>query len=264
MPSHAIRRFISAFLLAFAAAAEGADDYELTPDSLPQSGVPQGVITKFTWTESRIFTNTSRSWWTYVPAQYSPAQPACLMVFQDGGGYVKTTNGSYRVPVVFDNLIRKKEMPVTIGLFIDPGDFPAKPGEGPRLRPDGTPTTRPETAASNTIHSGTLIPGSCSRKSSRKSNPNITSPKIRKAVPFVVQVRAESVPGQSPGNGPINSAKFSAPLAASQTFGAAMFIPRSFARPNTNRSVSSFRTDPMTWIINLATGPWPTSKWLPP
>jgi enterochelin esterase-like enzyme len=143
MPSHAIRRFISAFLLAFATAAEGADDYQLTPDSMPQSGVPQGVITKFTWTESRIFTNTSRSWWTYVPAQYSPAQPACLMVFQDGGGYVKATNGSYRVPVVFDNLIHKKEMPVTIGLFIDPGDLPAKPGEGPRLRPDGTTNTSP-------------------------------------------------------------------------------------------------------------------------
>jgi gluconolactonase len=46
------------------------------------------------------------------------------MIFQDGGGYV-STNGSYRVPTVFDNLIHKKEMPVTIGIFINPGVLPA-------------------------------------------------------------------------------------------------------------------------------------------
>jgi enterochelin esterase family protein len=46
------------------------------------------------------------------------------MVFQDGGGMLGRTNGAYRVPVVFDNLIAKKEMPVTIGVFINPGTFP--------------------------------------------------------------------------------------------------------------------------------------------
>ena len=34
--------------------------------------------------------------------------------------------GQYRVPVVFDNLIHKGEMPVTIGVFINPGEVPAK------------------------------------------------------------------------------------------------------------------------------------------
>ncbi len=47
------------------------------------------------------------------------------MVFQDGGGYQKR-DGIYRVPVVFDNLIQKKELPVTIGIFINPGQFPGK------------------------------------------------------------------------------------------------------------------------------------------
>ncbi len=42
------------------------------------------------------------------------------MVFQDGHAYVKE-DGDFRVPVVFDNLIHKKEMPVTIGIFINPG-----------------------------------------------------------------------------------------------------------------------------------------------
>src|SRR5947199_5742810 len=120
----------------------GSDDYQLGADSMRQAGVPQGTVTKFSWDNSKVFPNTTRSWWVYVPAQYSADKPACVMVFQDGGGYV-STNGSYRAPIVFDNLIHKKEMPVTIGIFINPGDFAAKPGEKPRLRPDGTTNTSP-------------------------------------------------------------------------------------------------------------------------
>lgn len=106
-----------------AAALRAADDYKLGPDSMPQEGVPRGDVTKHTWT-SKIFPGTVRDYWVYVPKQYDPAKPACVMVFQDGGGYV-STNGSYRVPVVFDNLIHKKEMPVTLGVFINPGVVPA-------------------------------------------------------------------------------------------------------------------------------------------
>jgi enterochelin esterase family protein len=71
-----------------------------------------------------IFPGTVRDYWVYVPAQYDGKTPACVMVFQDGKGYVDE-KGSFRVPIVFDNLIHKKEMPVTIGIFIDPGKVPA-------------------------------------------------------------------------------------------------------------------------------------------
>jgi enterochelin esterase family protein len=55
------------------------------------------------------------------------------MVFQDGGNYVDLKK-DFRVPIVFDNLIAKKEMPVTIGVFINPGVVPAsKPDEKPRV-----------------------------------------------------------------------------------------------------------------------------------
>jgi enterochelin esterase-like enzyme len=64
-----------------------------------------------------------------VPAQYKPEQPANVMVFCDGGGFVKA-DGQFRVPVVFDNLIAKGEMPVTIGIFINPGVFPTSEPEG--------------------------------------------------------------------------------------------------------------------------------------
>lgn len=90
--------------------------YELTPDSQKQPGVPEGKLTKYRWTTSKVFPGTERDWWIYVPAQYTPENPACVMVFQDGVGF--------RAPVVFDNLIHKKEMPVTIGVFVAPGTTP--------------------------------------------------------------------------------------------------------------------------------------------
>jgi sugar lactone lactonase YvrE/enterochelin esterase-like enzyme len=105
--------------------ARAADDYTLGPDSFPQDGVPRGHLEKLSWTSTNLFPGTVRDYWIYVPAQYDAAKPACVMVFQDGGGYV-STNGSYRVPTVFDNLIHKKEMPVTIGIFINPGVMPAQ------------------------------------------------------------------------------------------------------------------------------------------
>jgi Putative esterase len=94
--------------------------YHLGPDSLPQAGVPKGKLEGPFLFHSRIFTNTVREYWIFVPAQYTPEKPACVLVFQDGQRAVKT-NGSLRVPQVMENLIAKKEMPVTIGIFITPG-----------------------------------------------------------------------------------------------------------------------------------------------
>lgn len=96
------------------------DDYKLGPDSMFNPDVPHGVVTKHTWDNSKIFPGTTRDYWVYVPKQYDAAKPACVMVFQDGGGYVRT-NGDWRVPIVFDNLIARKELPVIIGVFINPG-----------------------------------------------------------------------------------------------------------------------------------------------
>ncbi|HTD88029.1 MAG TPA: SMP-30/gluconolactonase/LRE family protein, partial [Candidatus Binatia bacterium] len=116
-------RSIFLCILLGAVICQAADDYKLGPDSMAQQGVPQGKVTKHSWT-SKIFPGTVRDYWVYVPAQYEASKAACVMVFQDGSGYV-STNGSYRVPTVFDNLIYRKEMPVTIGVFINPGVLPA-------------------------------------------------------------------------------------------------------------------------------------------
>jgi len=105
------------------APARAAEDYVLGPDSQVQPGVPRGELTKRKWT-SRIFPGTERDYWVYVPKQYDAKTPAAVMVFQDGAGYVKE-DGNWRVPVVFDNLIAQGEMPVTVGIFINPGVVPA-------------------------------------------------------------------------------------------------------------------------------------------
>ena len=105
--------------LIFATGVKGAE-YVLGIDSLPQEGVPQGTVTKHTWNDSRIYPGTSHEYWVYVPAQYTDTESAAVMVFQDGQGYVDR-EGSVRATTVFDNLIHKGEMPVTIGIFINPG-----------------------------------------------------------------------------------------------------------------------------------------------
>src|SRR5437588_4316583 len=87
--------------------AYAAAEYKLGPESTERApGVPKGRVEKFTFTESKIFPDTTRDCWIYIPAQYDGSKPAALMVFQDGGGYVSETGGQ-RVPIVFDNLIAK-------------------------------------------------------------------------------------------------------------------------------------------------------------
>ena len=99
--------------------AQEAPKYAFGPDSFIQN-VPQGEIMQGEILESKTFPGTVRRYSVYVPKQYDPEKPAALMVFQDGHAY-ENRQGSYRAPVVMDNLIARGEMPVTIGVFVDPG-----------------------------------------------------------------------------------------------------------------------------------------------
>ena len=99
--------------------------YLLGSDSQRKEGVAKGIITKHEW-QSKLY-NNFREYYVYVPAQYDSTKAAALMVFQDGHAYVNET-GDFRVPVVYDNLIYQKKLPVTICLFVNPGhntkDYP--------------------------------------------------------------------------------------------------------------------------------------------
>jgi gluconolactonase len=97
------------------------ESYPVDPDSEEQAGVPKGEILKFTFADSKIFPGTSREVSVYIPAQYKADKPACVYVNQDGI--------QWKAPTVFDNLIAKNKMPVTIGIFITPGKVLATSAE---------------------------------------------------------------------------------------------------------------------------------------
>lgn len=89
--------------------------YDVHPDSRERAGVPRGTLTQMPPWESQIFPRTRRDWWLYVPAQYEAGVPAAVMVFQDGA---RARN--YVVPVL-DNLIASEDIPVMVGIFLEPG-----------------------------------------------------------------------------------------------------------------------------------------------
>ncbi len=89
----------------------------LTPVAGFSQDVPKGDVTKYTFDKSNIFPGTTRDYWVYVPKQYDPAKPACVYANQDGV--------QWNAPAVFDQLIHKGEIPVLIGVFIQPGRVPA-------------------------------------------------------------------------------------------------------------------------------------------
>ena len=78
---------------------------------------PKGEVLPFVFDRSAIFPGTVRDYWIYVPRQYDPTRPACLYVNQDGI--------QYNAPAVFDELIHRQEMPVTIGVFVMHGKVKA-------------------------------------------------------------------------------------------------------------------------------------------
>jgi gluconolactonase len=91
--------------------------FAFAPPALHAADPPKGIVTKYTFDKSKVFPGTTRDYWVYVPSQYDPAKPACVYVNQDGD--------TYKAPAVFDELIAKGEMPVTIGVFVQPGKVKA-------------------------------------------------------------------------------------------------------------------------------------------
>ena len=112
--------FVLIVLQATVFAQVPAVKYPVDSASVEHAGVPKGEVLKFTFNHSAIFPGTTRDYWIYIPAQYQPDKPACVYVNQDGI--------QWKAPVVFDNLIYKKEMPVTIGVFVTPGKVVAAGG----------------------------------------------------------------------------------------------------------------------------------------
>src|SRR3954469_21619416 len=112
--------FLGVLALTNGFAQNPAESYPLDSASVEHANVPKGEILKFSFDNSRIFPGTVRDCWVYIPAQYKPSKPACVYVNQDGI--------QWKAPTVFDNLIIKGEMPITIGVFVSPGRVLADTG----------------------------------------------------------------------------------------------------------------------------------------
>lgn len=77
----------------------------------------KGELKEFTFKTSSIFPGTTRQVTVFIPAQYDGSQPACVYVKFDGFNPMERT--------LLETMIATKEMPVTIGVFVRPGDLVA-------------------------------------------------------------------------------------------------------------------------------------------
>ena len=105
--------------------------YQLGPDSYPRDGVPKGEIRGPFTLPSEAYPGTQHTYWVYVPAQYDPTVSASLMIFNDGQAF-KYMDGDLRAPNVLDNLIYRREIPVMVAVFINPGRRPDQPEPTPQ------------------------------------------------------------------------------------------------------------------------------------
>ncbi len=80
------------------------------------AATPQGAIKELVFTGSTIFPGTTRKVTVLIPAQYDGATPACVYVQQDGY--------QPEVKSVWESLIAAKDIPVTVGVFVSPGNLP--------------------------------------------------------------------------------------------------------------------------------------------
>ena len=97
------------------------------PLSYLQPRVHSGTLSEKIVHTSKIYDGMKSEYWIYLPAQYDSRVPAALMVFQDGGGYIDRDGNNPALNVI-DNLIAQKKIPVTICVFINPGDISDSPG----------------------------------------------------------------------------------------------------------------------------------------
>jgi len=123
MRPHAFPRLCGIVVTGWLASSLGA-----SPGAIRTTVAAEGRLIEGVFDSSGIYPGTRRAWSVYVPAAYDASKPAGLMVFQDGPAYAKA-DGDFRTPQVFEELIAKGEMPVTIAVFVAPGTIPAtRPG----------------------------------------------------------------------------------------------------------------------------------------
>jgi hypothetical protein len=233
---------VPVLLLAAVATALAAEpEFPLTADSKPRDGVPKGEVLKFTFEKSKIFPGTFRDYAIYVPKQYDPAKPACLMVFQDGNGK------NYEAPTVFDNLIERKELPVIIGVFVMHGRVKV-----------ANPDVALDRFNRSYEYDGSSSMNCCPMP--RRRRPPMAArfafPRRRPIAGSAVRRAAVSRRSPRRGNGPIHSAASSRRSVRMWACAVVMGIPRSSANSSRSRSACFCRTVRTISTSTPAIGGW--------
>lgn len=130
--------------------------YRLGPDSQRMEGVPKGKFSVARIIPSQVFPGTQHTYYVYVPAQYNPAEPAALMVFNDGQALMAEP-GSIQAHLVLDNLIYRREIPVMLGVFINPGRRPDQPEPSAKEWGDRTANRKEEYDTPNEKYARVLV-----------------------------------------------------------------------------------------------------------
>ena len=197
--------------------------YEPGPDSLVRRGVPKGKVAGPFKLPSDVFPGVAHDYWVYVPAQYDGKTEVSLMVFNDGATYMQP-DGYYRAVNVLDNLMYRRELPVMIAAFIDPGKFTK----------DGRSNRQAEYDPVNNRYSRVIV--------------GELLPKLYAEYRITRDPERHGIGGWSlaplrrsrwRGNGPISSARCSAASAPTSTSPAGTSTPKRSWRASANRSASS-------------------------
>lgn len=100
------------------------DLHPLPAEAVAKDGVPKGMLTKLHMDDCKVYPGTQHDVWTYIPAQYQKdgSTPAHLIVYTDAEWHLSGEPGHTDVPVILDNLIHEGRIPVTVAVFISPGD----------------------------------------------------------------------------------------------------------------------------------------------
>lgn len=119
-----MKRFLAQFIILLSICPISAANYK-------------GTVITDSLTNSSIYPGTVHEYKIYIPKEYDASRPACLYLGLDGI--------LYNAPAVMDTLIASGDMPVAIGVFIQPGLIKAKDGKTIRYnrsnefdRTDGT------------------------------------------------------------------------------------------------------------------------------
>jgi gluconolactonase len=106
-------KLILLFLLVLVGDPVSADETSPPATAVATNPAPQGKVVEGVFEQSRIFPGTTRKYAVYIPQEYDAAKPACVYVGQDGLNRKFTS--------ALDQLIFQKQMPVTVGIFIQSG-----------------------------------------------------------------------------------------------------------------------------------------------